>query len=187
MYIQAFPLFHQHQLISWRLATPLVCLSVVSWSPFGPSCRFPCVLEVFHLISHAGRCFLPPSCRGSYSTSGLALHSSSTPIVIGLCPVVGFRFPPECPGARFFGHCLLGAWPVAWEPRSNFSLLPAAAGFFGGVFYESLTCPPPYVVLGWCGVGSMGQLFDSCVNSCKDFPTPWVLIFSWLRYAAARC
>jgi hypothetical protein len=44
--------------------------------------------------------------------------------------------------------------------------------FYGRVLYpvcERLACIPPYIVLGYCRVGEVGQLFDSCSKLLQGF------------------
>jgi hypothetical protein len=37
------------------------------------------------------------------------------------------------------------------------------------------------------GSAGLASCSIAVANSCKDSQTPWVIAFSWLRYAAARC
>jgi hypothetical protein len=80
----ASPIFRWHPPFPNDWPSLLLSASFVSWLPSGPYHQFPCVSEVFHLISSAGHRFLPPSHRGSHPGSGLASHRSSTPVFGGL-------------------------------------------------------------------------------------------------------
>jgi hypothetical protein len=123
----ASPLFHWHPLVSWWLAIPPVCLSVVSplHSDLLVSSR---VTEVFHLMSSTGCRYLPPSHRGSYPRSGLAPHSYSTPTILqhpgslisadfdmrqpGAGPRNGPPEPQSCPHrSLLLGLCVAHQWP----------------------------------------------------------------------------
>jgi hypothetical protein len=153
----AFPLFRRHPLVSRRLATPTVRLSVVCPSPFEPSYRFLCVSEVFRLVFCAGHRFLPfsPEVAGFPQLQ----HASR----------LWSRWaPPECPGTRFF---LRGGLATKSTARSLSACLRASFTVFSFpssscIFMAGSSTPSatPWLPPSLCGprivwVDAVGQLF----------------------------
>jgi hypothetical protein len=129
------------------LCLPLCCFSVAIQT-FLPVPL--CLSEDFLLVSLAGHLFLPPSHRDSYPRNGLAHYSSSTVMVFGLFYLLGAIRTPRMSWRSFLGVWLLGVRPAAlgpaWEPRSPFSHLTAAAEFLCPVllFHRRTSCLPPF-------------------------------------------
>jgi hypothetical protein len=154
IYTMAFALLHRPLLVFRWLATPPARFSVVSPLPFGPSCRFSCLLEVFRLVSHVGR-FLSPFHRGSYARSGLALHSSSMVMVLWLFAGWGVIDSSRMSWRSFCDAWWLGTRPVVRGPEWVLCSLSSPSSswiFMAGSSTPSvnvlLACLPPHVVLG---------------------------------------
>jgi hypothetical protein len=132
------PLFHQHPLISQWLATIPVCLSIVSWSAFRPSGRFPRVSQNSSFLPLLAAIILSPSCGGSYSGFGPNAHSCS---LRSLCPVGGDQLLQNVLELVILG--------LPEKLVHRFLSSQHQLDFYGRVFYpvgEHLACFP--IVLG---------------------------------------